>query len=85
MTQKKFDVRTPCETLRMNQTWDGRTGADRETENKVSEAHRNPILTGGEISTEPLDVRPVAWKSPAVTVAPESYPLREFLNSSVDS
>ena len=85
MTQTKFDVRTPCETLRRNQTWDGRSGTDRNAENRVSEAHRIPVSTVGEIRTEPLDVRPVAWKSPAVTVAVDSYPLREFLNSSVDS
>jgi len=85
MTQMKFDVRTLGETLRRNQTRDGRAGADRKAENKVSQAHRNPILTRGKIHTKPLDVRPGTWKCPSVTVAPDSSVLREFLNSSVDS
>ena len=85
MAQVKFDVGRLRETLGRNQTWDGRTRADLKTENRVSEAHRNPILTRGEIRIEPLNVRSETWKSPAVTVAPDSYPLREFLNSSVDS
>jgi hypothetical protein len=85
MAQVKFDVGPLRETLGRNQTWDGRTRADLKTENRVSEAHRIPILTRGEIRAEPLDVCPETWKSAAVAVAMDSYPLREFLNSAVDS
>ena len=81
----KLDVWALCNTLRGDQTGDRLTRLEGKAEYRVGEVHRNSILTRGEIRTEPLDVRPETRKSPAVTVAVDSYPLREFLNSSVDS